>query len=417
MSTINVVMIGASRSGKTSILASMLGNMKNQEIAQHFIFRENNALEYNNLSNKEKEDIRLLDIICSMKDLVNPNIAGKSVPKMASLFGTDAMFTYKFKLESRTQSNNELEIHFTDVPGENCVNTAIAYDEYISKVKDSQILVVSVDVPSMMYAKLHHKAKLNVGMNLPDEVNEAVQKLGMNFNDPNLFKMVVFVPIKCEYWAHNNQMDEVYAEIKEIYENAIATIKHYSNIRSFILPVETIGGCEFDHHSEGKDSFILLSDKSEIENLKQEDFINDKSAFRCEKLGNNRVRLKNGEVYECSSDDELISTSERPFHPYFLSEVGVQIPYAWYIRKDDIGYQPKNCEQLLLHVLKFSIEAMIKRNWENITFRDIIRIIRTLDFRLNSIKLSDFSEKIRDMIADGILREVPNEGVLIDNIQ
>lgn len=417
MSAINVVMIGASRSGKTSILASMLGNMKNQEIAQHFVFTENNALEYNKLNNKEKEDTRLLDIICSMKDLVNPNIAGKSVPKMSSLYGTSAMFTYKFKLESRTESNNELEIHFTDVPGENCVNTAVAYDEYMSKVKDSQILVVSVDIPSMMYAKLHHKAKLNAGMNLPDEVNEAIQKLGINFNDPELFRMVVFVPIKCEYWVHNDKMDEVYAEIKKVYENAISTISQYSNIRAFILPVETIGGCEFEHHSEGEDSFILLSDKSQIGGLEQEDVINNKSAFRCEKLGNNRFRLKNGEVHECSPSDELILTSERHYHPYFLEEVGIQIPYTWYIRKDDIGYKPKNCEQLLLNVLKFSIEAKIKRNWKNITWRDIIRIIRTLDFRLRSIRLSDFSEKIRDMITDGILRDLPEDGVLIDNIQ
>lgn len=417
MSAINVVMIGASRSGKTSILASMLGNMKNQEIAQHFVFTENNALEYNKLNNKEKEDIRLLDIICSMKDLVNPNIAGKSVPKMSSLYGTDAMFTYKFKLESRTESNNKLEIHFTDVPGENCVNTAVAYDEYMSNVKDSQILVVSVDVPSMMYAKLHHKAKLNAGMNLPDEVNEAVQKLGINFNDPELFRMVVFVPIKCEYWVHNDKMDEVYAEIKKVYENAISTINQYSNIRAFILPVETIGGCEFEHHSEGEDSFILLSDKSPIGGLEQEDVINNKSAFRCEKLGNNRFRLKNGEIYECGAGDELILTSERPFHPYFLKEVGVQIPYTWYIRKDDLGYKPKNCEQLLLNVLKFSIEAQVKRNLKNITLRDIILLLITLGKHRGNILLEDFSKKIKGMITDGTLKEVSKEGVLMDNIQ
>lgn len=417
MSAINVVMIGASRSGKTSILASMLGNMKNQEIAQHFVFTENNALEYNKLNEKEREDIRLRDIISSMKDLVNPNIAGRSVPKMASLFGTDAMFTYKFKLESRTESDNELEIHFTDVPGENCVNTAIAYDEYMSKVKDSQILVVSVDVPSMMYAKLHDKARLNDGMNLPDEVNEAVQKLGINFNNPELYRMVVFVPIKCEYWVHNDKMDEVYAEIKKVYESAISTIKQYSNIRACILPVETIGGCEFEHHSEGEDSFILLSDKSPIGGLEQEDVINNKSAFRCEKLGNNRFRLKNGEVYECSPSDELILTSERHYHPYFLEEVGVQIPYTWYIRKDDIGYKPKNCEQLLLNVLKFSIEAQVKRNMNNITLRDIILLLVTLGRHRGNILLEDFSKKIKGMITDGTLKEVSKDGVLMDNIQ
>ena len=164
---INVIMIGASRSGKTSILASMLKNMKNPEITQYFVFNEHNAEGYKNLSPKQREDIRLTDIIDSMTDMVNPNIAGCSVPKFSALFGTDAMFTYKFKLESGPvgESKNELEIHFTDVPGEFCVQTAFPYDEYISKVKASQILVVAVDVPSMMYAKLHHhRARINRGM-------------------------------------------------------------------------------------------------------------------------------------------------------------------------------------------------------------------------------------------------------------
>lgn len=423
---INVIMIGASRSGKTSILASMLSNMKNPEITQYFVFNEHNAEGYKNLSPKQREDIRLTDIIDSMTDMVNPNIAGRSVPKLSALFGTDAMFTYKFKLESGPvrESKNELEIHFTDVPGEFCVQTAFPYDEYISKVKDSQILVVAVDVPSMMYAKLHHKAKINRGMNLPDEVQNAALLLGQNYNDANLYRMVVFVPIKCEYWIHNNMMDEVYNEIKKVYETSIANIEQYSKVRSFIMPVETIGGCEFDHHSELNESLIMLSDKPEIGNLEHEDEFNGRFAYRCEKLGSTQYRLKNGEIYQSEPKDEFILTSDRPYHPYFLEEVGVQIPYTWYIRNNGVGYAPKNCEQLLLQVVRFSIEALIQRNLKNMTLLDIIKNMFTLGrHKRVNIKLDDFAKSIKEMMADEyyddtapLLKEILENELIKDTI-
>lgn len=413
MGAINVVMIGASRSGKTSILASMLNNVKNQQIAQHFIFTENNSLEYNRLGREDRADVMLRDIICGMQDMVNPNLVGQSVPKMGALFGTQGMFTYKFRVES---DNNQLDIHFTDVSGEHCVNTHIAYDEYISKIKSSQILVVAVDVPSMMYAKLNHKAKLNMGMNLPDEVQEAVQKLGQNFNDSRLFRMVIFVPIKCEYWIHHNLMDEVCSEIKKVYENSIPLIKGYSNIRSFILPVETIGGCEFDHHSEDNKSFILLSNRSAINGLEHEDEMNEKYAFRSEKLGSNSFRLKNGEIYELGIGDESILTSERPYHPYFLEEVGIQIPYAWFIRKEDIGYKPKNCEQLLLHILKFSIEAQKDLNTRGLTWWDSVRNFFSFGGYFDEAKLRVFSKKMGVLKEKGVLRDIPFVGKLVDNL-
>lgn len=413
MSAINVVMIGASRSGKTSILASMLNNMKNQQIAKYFIFTENNALEYNRLGREDRADVMLRDIICGMQDMVNPNLVGQSVPKMGALVGTQGMFTYKFRVESE---NNQLDIHFTDVPGEHCVNTHIAYDEYISKIKNSQILVVAVDVPSMMFAKLNHKAILNFGMNLPDEVQEAVQKLGQSFNDSRLFRMVIFVPIKCEYWIHHNLMDDVYSEIKNVYANSISLIKGYSNVRSFILPVETIGGCEFDHHSEDSKSFILLSNHSSINGLEHEDKINERNAFRCEKLGYNSYRLKNGEIYEFEMGDESILTSERPYHPYFLEEVGIQIPYTWFIRKEDIGYKPRNCEQLLLHILKFAIEAQKDLNTRELTWWDSVRNFFTFGGYFDEVKLRVFSERIRTLRGNGVLREIPSIGVLTDKI-
>ena len=113
----------------------------------------------------------------------------------------------------------------------------------------------------------------------------------------------------------------------------------------------------------------------------------------------------------------IILTSDRPYHPYFLKEVGVQIPYTWYIR-NGIGYAPKNCEQLLLQVVRFSIEALIQRNLKNMTLLDIIKNMLTLGrHKRVNIKLDDFAKSIKEMMDTApLLKEVLKNELIKDTI-
>ena len=72
---------------------------------------------------------------------------------------------------------------------------------------------------------------------------------------------MIFVPIKCEYWAKGidgHTMDEVYEEVEKVYMTQIELFKRLSRSKILIMPLETIGGLVFDHHSPKNKMKILL---------------------------------------------------------------------------------------------------------------------------------------------------------------
>ena len=270
---LNVVMLGASRSGKTSILASMLNNVRNphadNNVNKHFYVRD--VSDYAGLDDPEvQEAVELQANVDGMQELLNPPVQGKYVPKMTNLIGTKVSFTYAFDVTTKLNnllSDQKITINFHDIPGEYCSNAKFSMVE--DEIRKAQLLIVAVDVPSLMYAKETGKQSLNTVMNCPNEVYDAVQLLGIdccshiedenrrNQELANLLRMVIFVPIKCEYWLQNGQREEINKEIRRVYANTIDRCEKYDNVQALILPVETIGSCVFDHHSEDDNSLIL----------------------------------------------------------------------------------------------------------------------------------------------------------------
>ena len=119
---LNVVMLGASRSGKTSILASMLNNVRNPEadnnVNKHFYVRD--ISDYAGLDDaRRQEEVELQVNVDGMKDLLNPPIKGMYVPKLTNLFGTKAPFTYAFDVNTKLNnliSNQKITINFHLLP-------------------------------------------------------------------------------------------------------------------------------------------------------------------------------------------------------------------------------------------------------------------------------------------------------------
>ena len=55
----------------------------------------------------------------------------------------------------------------------------------------------------------------------------------------------MFVPLKCELYAHEGRIDSVTEKVKETYSDLIEYFKQ-NNIASFVTPIHTLGGMEFD---------------------------------------------------------------------------------------------------------------------------------------------------------------------------
>ena len=373
---LNVVMLGASRSGKTSILASMLNNVRNphadNNVNKHFYVRD--VSDYAGLNAKRQEQVGLQENVDGMQDLLTPPIQGKYVPKMTNLSGTTAAFTYAFDVTTKLNnllSDQKITIKFYDIPGELCSNKNFGMLK--DEIRNAQLLIVAVDVPSLMYRRETGKKSLNTVMNCPNEVYDAVEHLGVDccshISDENrryqelgrLLRMVIFVPIKCEYWLQNGRRDEIDEEIRSVYKDVIARCKQYDNMQTLILPVETIGSCLFDHHSDEDNSLILLyASPSKSKLYISEDEIDGCAAVRCEHFAEGQVRLKNGVIYDLRPGDQLISAKERAHHPYCYDGGTKLIPYTWF-KPVSSTYAPKYCDLLFCQILRFSIMDFAKR--------------------------------------------------------
>ena len=97
------------------------------------------------------------------------------------------------------------------------------------------------------------------------------------------------------------------------------------------------------------------------------------SEFRCNKLSNTTVRMGNGDIEDIEEDQIVISDDE----------FKLRVPqYSWY--KSVGEYAPKNCEQILLHALRFVVSKK-KINKETSIFgmklstlEDALKTISTL---------------------------------------
>jgi hypothetical protein len=346
---INVVMLGASRSGKTSILASMLDSVKSADKA---IGRYFTLLDKSDYSNKSESE-RLADTIDEMKDMV-----ATTQCKMVDLFGTQGQFNYQFEMDVIPPTSKKVKINFRDIPGEYLNPAKPEYEDLMANIRNSQILVIAVDTPALLYVdSLENRAAMNTVVNCTDAVYEAVINLGTEVGE-DVMRMVIFVPIKCETWY--DDMSDVCTRIKEIYANSIRVLQGYKNVNSFILPVKTIGGISFDHHTEKEKSMVVMYGSSQRNALYiSEDSRYDvngvlREAVRCERLNAGQVRLKNGLTYDLDKEDVIKHATEFANRYPYCYAPGKAIPYAWF--RTTGAYRPEQCEQLLLQVMQFAIK-------------------------------------------------------------
>lgn len=360
---INVVMLGASRVGKTAILASMLDNAKRQEVSNFFKINDRSNHDYEILkkSNPKRYNEVVLSLsIDEMKDMLNNTSNGRQ--SLPCLMGSQDSFNYKIGIEAFSNNGSlqdgDVKINFLDIPGERFNSADIAFTELENKIKDAQTLIVAVDTPSLMW--LHGRndgvSGLKTVLFRPDEVNSAVQCLGQKYNDIDKMRMVIFVPIKCEYLINSTEgANMIYDAIEDMYKESISTCKRFSNMKTLIMPIETIGGIKLDHISKEEQSSILIYSNANDNII--EDEIDGSSTTRCESDPENSsvCILKNGNPYIIKEDDKIIPAKERSHHPYCVQ--GKVLPYTWYKKNVDGKYRPQGCDQLLYKVLEFSIDS------------------------------------------------------------
>lgn len=372
MAEVKVIMLGGRRSGKSTILGAMIESINNSPVAEYFqcddrtdyslftgytITRKIENLK-KNLSRKESDKV-----------FMTQTLADSKIQK----------YTLWLRLKDRP---GKLEFDFYDVPGEFVNPSRLEFSsEMLPLISECDVFVIAIDTPYLMEAT----TSINKAYNRIDDLDVALQS-NVIVNDSYDLKQVILVPVKCEKWVANGQLNQVVEKIKTAYSQLIDNFSSYESVSVSIMPVETIGGI---HFYDFADPYIL---ENEITH----------EIYACKLDGNGHVILADGHSFELRS-------------PYTVHEDkdalvdGIKLPVAWYKVSKDKQYVPKNSDQLLLHILRFlSIKsAMVKKHLENQqNFTAILRgLINTVATWWKGIELGHFDEVIHKLESDGKLKD------------
>lgn len=212
---LNICMMGPRSVGKTTILTSIFFETQDRICGSKLNMQ---ALD----SNTEK-----LTTYHTM--LVNAVEKGNANELPAS--NTESNFNFGLGLKGRRAT---LHLNVQDFPGEYLIAKESAVNQYVSQ---ATIVLIAIDTPYLM----EEDGIYNTQKNKVDIVTKYFKHNPDTIKD----KLVLFVPLKCELYAHENRIEEVTEKVKESYSELIEFFKQ-NNIASAVTPIQTLGGIEFD---------------------------------------------------------------------------------------------------------------------------------------------------------------------------
>lgn len=155
---------------------------------------------------------------------------------------TNIKWDYKLEL-ALAGSSDSMEITFTDVNGEFFEGGNMQQDAIIGLIKEYDVFIVAVDTPFLMEARNEDNELvdpiINNKYNCIDSIHTFLTQIDDNKGENA--KLVIFVPIKCEYWAKKGILDSVSDAIQEDYETSLKALAKYKSLQIEILPIQTVG--------------------------------------------------------------------------------------------------------------------------------------------------------------------------------
>ena len=380
--------MGSPRCGKTSVLASIFRMMCAEPFDNYFNISDQTKIE---IKDRELQD-SLRGKTTEMRDFVTR--VGRNAGENSFLIDASRTihdWTYKLRIGKKKKPEENLTLKFIDVPGEWCALDSPQHQVFQELAEKSQVFVIVVDTPYLMGPTDENTEDL-----CDDNISEAVTMAGVINDLDTIFanvqtddtKMVVFVPVKCEKWVRKGQYKAVSDRIKEAYRVTIAKLTARDDISVAIIPMQTIGSIEFSEFHEAK-------------------YLNEPQN-RCHIVSNDpsKVIMADGSSKNLKRGDRIIDD------PSFVITGNVLRPSAWFKAVGD-EYEPYNCEQLPLHILRFMVkkvrylEAISKLDlWEWLAFPVLSLILRALQSMFETIDIDELENK---------LNEFQNAGVIKDN--
>lgn len=326
MADITVLMVGGRRCGKSSILAAMHSMLLSAHDLHQFVSIKPNgsdatALEkkrtdlMNFISNRQRGSYYLVDF--------NPD---------------NAFSTYTFKVSTPDAIMRDFTIEFVDCPGETfSPNPRKDFEEALEKCKYKAIVfMVVVDTPYLMESSKGTFQSVNGAPFVLQMFEDVKNKCNSDY------RKIIFVPVKCEKWK--NQLGEVANKLVDYYDLMFQDfMPNWPNLSYSILPVLTAGGIEFGEFSEPQ----ILSVNGSY----------DKKTSCCKRNGTSSIlRMWDGtpHILKPNEGESVVKNAE------FIDTPPNFPSYSWF--KNYGVYEPKNCDQIAYHVLRYALFYVLQHH-------------------------------------------------------
>lgn len=239
MASFNILMFGSRRTGKSSILASMIDS-----------FEKINKTSINKIKLQATSDTEAL--LKSKKNSLKSifeKYGNTFEPFVLDENPTETSYIYDFTMTAEGSKDSHT-ITFKDIPGE-WLMTQEKKEELDNDVSKSQIIIIAIDTPHLM----EEYGDFNNAFNITQQVYNFLKNIK---GDKDIPRMILFVPIKCEKYYYEGRMDEVNKEIKKQYKllfDDFGTPPKKDLYTVAITPILTLGGVvfhDFLRDSEGE---------------------------------------------------------------------------------------------------------------------------------------------------------------------
>ena len=257
---INVMMFGGRRSGKTSIIAAM------QDCVENVFRDEELGLS---ISTPDDDTQKVLeDKAFELKQYYDSVNKGK--PFTPDDNPTMSEQVYQFNIQLISKPGTKLQINFTDYPGEWLDNSS-KFDQLKEIMKKSDIIMIAIDTP---YLLEEAPTSESVGMynepkNFSSRIANMVKEYFVVEEDSDRKKMILFVPLKCEYKYNlreitKDEMEHLNIKVKKAYDNLLNFITTGANKDKYecaITPIFTLGNVKFARFDSDDNGYIMGSNK------------------------------------------------------------------------------------------------------------------------------------------------------------
>lgn len=368
MGDLKVLMMGGRRCGKTAALASLFYQATQGPIRKVFKttdqtppqIKDDEVLE--TLANKCRELTHAIDNYGNGVFLVDhaPSYHYWDYLLRMQIPGTD----------------RKMEIQFRDCAGE--IFESNINNDIVEYIKGCDVFIVVVDTPFLMKGGTDNEcANRNI------EIDAFLTHIA-----PGKAKQVLFVPVKCEKWVKENRVDEVSDAVEQLYHNTIADLLATPNVEVSIVPIETAGDIIFQ---EFREPFLLhyKDENNKEKNIKCSTVKGDDSV----------VLLEDGKPHRIKEGEYVIEDPQAVF-----TGTGIVRQATWFrLTHNPIArYTPHNCEQLVIHILRFMFN---KRRCE-FGFWDFLRAF------LGGITMGDIENALQKLESLNLIKN-KGEGIRI----